>query len=138
VYPYWADAFVVLTDKGRAALSADRTPTDLLPAGAAKQPASDDAEYVLVSELWPSRPEFKWPSDVTKFLNHLSNEPAPAGIRNRRKGQRRYVHEADWHRYFREKDRQASELLDDATLQEQLADIEARRATEREPKKRGK
>jgi hypothetical protein len=99
---------------------------------------SDNAEYVLVSELWPSRSEFHRPSDVTKFLKRIPNEPAPTGIRNRRKGQRRFVHEADWHRYFREKDRMASELLDDEALQEKLADIEAQKAIEREQKKRGK
>jgi hypothetical protein len=71
---------------------------------------------------------------VTKYLDKLPNEKAPAGIRNFRRGQRRYVHEADWHRYFREKDRAKSESLDGEALQEHLADIAARLGEERQRK----
>jgi hypothetical protein len=95
-------------------------------------PLASDNEYVRVGELWPNRPEFKRYSDVTKFLNKTPE------IRSIQKPRRRYVHESDWHRYFREKDRQASEQLDGDALQEQIADIEARKAVERQRKKRGK
>jgi hypothetical protein len=96
----------------------------------------DEDPFVPVSKLWPSRSEFKRASDVTKFLARIPNEPAPAGIRNRPDGpRRRSVNELDWHRYFREKDRQASELLDDEALQEQIADTQARMAEEHERKK---
>lgn len=100
------------------------------------KPAAPDEEYVLVSELWQDRTEFKRPSDVTKFLDKIPNEPAPTGIRNVRKGQRRFVHETDWHRFFREKARRESELLEGTALQGQIADIEARKALERERKNR--
>ena len=95
----------------------------------------NNGEYVLVSELWPSRTEFKRASDVTKFLKKLPNEPAPTGIRNIRNGQRRLVHESDWHRFFREKDRRESELLDHESLQEIIAQIEAQKTVEHELKK---
>ncbi|MEX0718438.1 MAG: hypothetical protein WD066_17725 [Planctomycetaceae bacterium] len=87
-------------------------------------------EFVLVSELWPNRTEFKWAYQVTRFLNKTPE------IQSIQRGRRRYVREADWHRYFREKDRQASESLDDEALQEKLADIEARKAEEQAKKPR--
>jgi hypothetical protein len=117
----------------------------LAAAGASKgvngeRPASvgdDPTAYVPVKELWPQRSEFKRDSDLTKFLDRMPNEAAPAGIHNRRKGQRRFVHAGDWHRHFAEKDRRASEALDAEAVQDTLADIAARQAQERE-RKRGK
>jgi hypothetical protein len=109
------------------------------PAPPQHGPASltDDSEtYVLVSELWPARREFKRPSDVTKFLHKLPNEPFPTGIRNRREGQRRKVHLGDWHRHFTQKDRRTNEALGDESLQERIADIVAKTEQERQQKRR--
>jgi hypothetical protein len=98
-------------------------------------PGRDPKDYVLVSVLWPNRPEFKRPSDVTKFFGKVPDEPAPAGIRNYRAGpRRRLVHETDWHRYFREKDRRASEALDaEAATMKGIA----ARLSEEQDRKRG-
>jgi hypothetical protein len=96
----------------------------------------DPSAYVAVSELWPHRQEFKRASDVTKFLDRLPNEPAPAGIRYRRQGQRRFVHAGDWVRFFAEKDRRATEALDAEDVQDALAGVAARQAQERERKRR--
>jgi hypothetical protein len=104
---------------------------------AIEQDQKDPSAFILVGKLWRDRSEFKRASDVTKFLDKIPNEPAPAGIRYQRNGQRRYVHAADWYRYFAEKDRKASEALDAEGLQEFLADQVARQAQERE-RKRGK
>ena len=97
----------------------------------------DLSAYVPVKQLWQHRLEFKRDSDMTKFLDKVPNEPAPTGIRNYRKGQRRFVHAADWLRYFAEKDRKASEALDSKAAQAFLADTAARQAQERE-RNRGK
>jgi hypothetical protein len=93
--------------------------------------------FVGVKTLWVQRSEFKRASDVTKFLAGVPHQAAPVGIRNYRKGQRRMVHAADWLIYFAEKDRKASEALDDESAQEILADVAARQAQERQ-RKRGK
>jgi hypothetical protein len=99
-------------------------------------PATDEENFVPVSELWQQRPEFKYLSDVTKFLDNTPNVPAPVGIRNRRPGERRReVHIGDWHRWFRAKDQQTAEALDEEALQEQIADIESRKASERARKR---
>jgi hypothetical protein len=104
------------------------------PAG--PTPGDDPTAYVPVGELWPNRPEFKRPSAVTKYLDKLPNEPFPSGIRNQRKGHRRFVHLGDWHRHFEEKDRRASEELGAEPSQEVIDGIERRKAQERQHKQR--
>jgi hypothetical protein len=97
----------------------------------------DLSAYVPVKELWPQRQEFKRASYLTKYLDKIPNEPAPVGIRNYRQGQRRFVHAADWHRHFKEKDRMASEALDDERIQQTLDGIATRQAQEQQ-RKQGK
>lgn len=98
----------------------------------------DDAtNYALVSELWPQRSEFTRADQVTRYLNKLPNTPAPKGIRNRKEGQRRYVHVADWHRHFQDRDRAASESLDQETVTKSLDGVVERYEKER-TRKQGK
>jgi hypothetical protein len=109
-------------------------PSAAAPSGGADDPSA----YVLVSCLWPQRPaEFRRASDVTKYLDKVPNEPFPDGIRNRRKGHRRYVHAGDWHRHFAEKDRKASDAWDTEAVPDYMAEVEARKDVER-ARNRGK
>ena len=50
------------------------------------------------------------------------------------------IHAADWHNYWTEHDRQRDELLDNKSVQEEIAHIEARKAEARtrKDKERGK
>jgi hypothetical protein len=106
------------------------------PGRGAEAVAGDSENFVPVGELWPTRPEFKRASDVTRFLDSLPNEPFPAGIRNQRKGQRRKVHLVDWYRHFTAKDQRTDAALDDEALGDRLADIAARTEQERQRKRR--
>ena len=92
----------------------------------------DETAYALVSRVWPNRfgthKEFKvW----------LDKQPESAIRRRKPSEYRMQIHTGDWHRYWADQDAKEFERLDDASA-EQIADIEANKATARAKKQRAK
>jgi hypothetical protein len=100
------------------------------PDASASEKGTDDA-YVPMSELWQDH--FDTAAQCTKFLNKTTEihwrKPAP---------NRRDIHIGDWHRYWKDLDRKAFELLDSDATKGKIADIEARKADATQRKRRGK
>jgi hypothetical protein len=99
---------------------------------AASKSSSDDG-FVPASLL--DRERFE---DLTALKRWL--EKLPSGkVRSRKPSpQRLEIHNADWTRYWAEEDRLKSEALDEESLQETIANIEARKHEERTKKEQRK
>ena len=103
------------------------------PADQAIEKRESDDGYVAASLLYRDRFE-----SLTALKRWLTNLPQ-GKVRSRKPSpQRLEIHNADWTRYWAEDDRVKSEALDVETLQETIANIEARKLEERTKKKSGR
>jgi hypothetical protein len=89
-----------------------------------EKPPMDESAFVPMSDVWDQ--EFKSAALCSRFLDKhpeiRQRKPSP---------NRRDVYLPDWHRYWRQQQAIQSEALGDEAMQEHIADIEARKATER-------